>query len=175
MVSALLVSVPEWLRSLLTLFGGPLGLVVVFVYSFLVAFVLPFPGEVVLFLPLDLDLSRNAELAAIILVSSVGKALGSLVAMRVEHGAKAETERLTDLGSRLRSDFEERVVDVAETYGYVGLTLLLSVPLMPDTVTVYGFGVLELDYSKFAAATFLGSVLRLLVTLALVRGALSVV
>lgn len=46
---------------------------------------------------------------------------------------------------------------------------------MPDTATVYAFGVLELGYPRFAAVTFLGGVLRLLVTLALLRGALTVV
>lgn len=42
--------------------------------------------------------------------------------MRVEHAAKDadRTDAVTDRLSGLESGFEERVVGVAETYGYVG-------------------------------------------------------
>jgi uncharacterized membrane protein YdjX (TVP38/TMEM64 family) len=53
--------------------------------------------------------------------------------------------------------------------------MALSVPFFPDTLSIYAFSVLEEDYLKFAAATFVGSVGRLLVTVALLGGAAIVV
>jgi hypothetical protein len=51
---------------------------IVFVYSFLIAFVLPGPSEVVLTAPLDLGLPLWARLGTIMLVSAVGL-LGGVV------------------------------------------------------------------------------------------------
>ena len=168
----------QWFAEAAT--GWP-GLGVVFVYSVLVAVVLPLPSELVLFLPLNLGIGRPATLALVILVSAVGKALGSVVTMEAETAAEdaaadgGVADRLPgDTVARLADWFEGRTVDVVREYGYVGLTLLLSVPGAPDTLTIYAFGVLERDATRFAAAAFVGTVLRLLVTLALVRGVVSV-
>ncbi len=60
---------------------------------------------------------------------------------------------------------EKRSVQLAQRYGYGGLALALSVPFFPDTVSIYAFAVLERNYARFAIATFLGSLGRLLVTL----------
>ena len=168
----------QWFADAAT--GWP-GLGAVFVYSFLVAVILPLPSELVLFLPLNLGVGRPTTLALVILVSAVGKALGSVVTMEAETAAKSVAadggvaDRLPgDAVARLADWFQGRTVDVVREYGYVGLTLLLAVPGSPDTVTIYAFGVLERDAVRFAAAAFVGTVLRLLVTLALVRGVVSV-
>lgn len=160
--------------------GWP-GLGAVFVYSFLVAVVLPLPGELVLFVPLNLGVGRPATLALVVFVSAVGKALGSVVTMEAETAAGSAAadggvaERVPgDVTERLADWFEGRTVEVVRKYGYAGLTLLLAVPGAPDTVTIYAFGVLERDAARFAAAAFVGTVLRLLATLALIRGAASV-
>lgn len=51
---------------------GPLGLAAVFGYSFLVAVVLPTPGELVLAVPIDLGLPSSLTVAIVIgLVASV--------------------------------------------------------------------------------------------------------
>ena len=46
-------------------------------------------------------------------------------------------------------------------------------PGFPDTLSIYAFSVLEEDYARFAAATFLGSAGRLVLVLAVFRGALA--
>ena len=61
-----------------------------------------------------------------------------------------------------------KVVELSRRYGYLGLALALSVPGFPDTLSIYAFSVLEEDYMKFAAATFAGSVGRLVVTIVVV-------
>jgi len=155
---------------------GLLGLVAVFVYSFLVAFVLPLPGEVVLAVPLELGWPAEAELALLVVVASLGKALGSLAALWLGHGAAAAASRtgLTGRLSRLvGAGTGDRLAALGRRYGYLGMTVALSIPLVPDTATVYAFSVLETSYPRFAVAAFVGSVVRLLVVLGLVGAVLA--
>jgi len=156
---------------------GPFGLVIIAVYSLLIAFVLPLPSEVVLAAPLRLGLPPAAELALVILVSSLGKAAGSVVALALGHGVK-RSGPVVRLLERSRFDVvewsERRTVELARRYGYAGLAVALCVPGFPDTLSIYAFTILEEDYVTFAAATFAGSVGRLLVTLLFVRGAIAI-
>ncbi|MFC6836547.1 YqaA family protein [Halomarina ordinaria] len=158
---------------------GPFGLVLIAVYSFLIAIVLPLPSEVVLAAPLNLGLPRWANLTTIIVVSALGKAAGSVLALRLGHEAKEQSGPIIDFLRRSRFDViaysERKTVEIARQYGYIGMALALSVPFFPDTISIYAFSVLEDDYAKFALATFVGSAGRLLVTLGLVGGALQFV
>ncbi|GCF14968.1 hypothetical protein Harman_29030 [Haloarcula mannanilytica] len=157
---------------------GPTGLGIIAVYSFLIAFILPLPSEVVL-VPaetLRLGLSTNGNLVAIILASAAGKAFGSLVAFHIGQEAK-EYGPLIRRIKRSRFDIiewsEKKTVQIAKKYGYVGLALALCVPFFPDTLSIYAFTVLERDYYRFGAATFFGSAGRLVVTLGLAGGTLA--
>lgn len=146
--------------------GWP-GMGIIFVYSFLIAFVLPGPSEVVLVAPLDLGLPSWAHLPSIMLVSATGKAAGSVLAFHIGQEVK-QSGPITRWLRRSRWDVlewsEKRSVLLAQRYGYGGLAIALSVPFFPDTISIYAFAVLERDYTKFAAATFLGSLGRLVVT-----------
>ncbi|WP_020222740.1 YqaA family protein [Halarchaeum acidiphilum] len=159
---------------------GPIALIVVAVYSFLIAVVLPLPSEVVLVpaTSLDLGFSYPVQLVLVMLASGVGKAGGSVLALYIGRGA-SHSGPVTTLLRRAGYDpvawSKHRVVDLVRAYGYVGLALGLTVPGFPDTLSIYAFSVLESDYLKFAAATFAGSVGRLVVTVLLVEGTLAVV
>ncbi len=171
-----------------TVSGWP-GLGAVFVYSYLVAVALPFPGELVLFVPIHLGTSHAIELAVVILVSSVGKTFGGVSALVVEERAESAAESNSsgqmpdwlvfdvdfdfdfDLG--ITDWFERQTVRLVKRWGYVGLTAMLAIPGAPDTVSIYAFTVIQEDTKLFAAAAFAGSVGRLLITLALIRGILS--
>lgn len=148
--------------------GWP-GLGIVFGYSFLIAVALPGPSEVVLAAPLDLGLPTGAHFALIMLVSAIGKAMGSLVAFHVGQEAK-ESGPVIGFLRDSRFDIvewsERKTITVARRWGYVGLAGALCVPGFPDTLSIYAFSVLEEDYPKFAIATFVGSAGRLLVWLA---------
>ncbi len=156
---------------------GPAGLLVIAVYSFLIAFVLPLPSEIVLApaSQLRLGLPTEADLALVIVVSGVGKALGSLLAFHLGQEAK-QSGPVIRLLRRSRFDVvewsERRTVELARRYGYVGLALALCVPGFPDTLSIYAFSVLEEDYAKFGLATFAGSVGRLVLTVTVVGGAI---
>ncbi len=155
--------------------GWP-GLGIIFGYSFLIAVVLPGPSEIVLFAPLDLGLPTWAHFALIMLVSATGKALGSLAALRIGQEAK-ESGPVTRWLRRSRFDIvswsEKRTVELAQQYGYLGLALALCVPFFPDTISIYAFVVLEEEYSKFALATFVGSLGRLVVTITIIGSAIT--
>lgn len=155
---------------------GPLGLLVIWVYSFLVAVILPFPGEIVL-VPaehLRLGLPFAVTLCVIVLVSAVGKVAGSLLAFRIGQGVK-RSDPVTRLLRRLPVDVvgwsEKQSVELVQRRGFVGLAVLLSIPGFPDTLPIYAFTFLEEDYVRFAIATFVGTVVRLLVTIGVVGGA----
>ncbi|WP_373325168.1 YqaA family protein [Halomicrobium urmianum] len=155
---------------------GPVGLLLIGVYSFLIAFVLPLPSEIVLApaSSLRLGLPTSLDLAVVIVISGLGKAAGSVFAFHLGQEAKQSGPVVRFL-RRSRFDVvawsERRTVELAQQFGYVGLALALSVPGFPDTLSIYAFSVLEEDYLKFALATFAGSVGRLLVTLGLIGGA----
>lgn len=156
--------------------GWP-GIGIVFVYSFLIAFALPGPSEVVLAAPLDITDSRTLTLGIIVLTSAIGKALGSLVAFHLGREVKNSGPVIRWI-ERSRFDIiawsERRTVELTQKYGYVGLGLALCVPFFPDTVSIYAFAALEESYTRFALATFFGSIGRLLVTIGVFGGAAAV-
>ena len=158
----------EWLEGLVRSATGG-GLLIVFVYSFLIAFALPGVSEVVLLAPIEVGLPGPVTLGLIILVSGVGKAAGSVFAFHLGQEAK-ESGPLIRLLRRSRFDIiewsERKTIQIARKYGYAGLAGALCVPGFPDTLSIYAFAVLETDYYRFALATFVGSVGRLVLWLA---------
>ncbi len=157
---------------------GPAGLGIIALYSFLIAFVLPLPSEVVLATPLSLGLPYSVEIGLIVLVSGVGKATGSVFAFHLGQEAK-QSGPVVRFVRRSRFDVvswsESKTVQLAQKWGYIGLALALCVPGFPDTLSIYAFTVLEKDYTKFALATFAGSVGRLLVTVSFGAAAFAIV
>lgn len=148
---------------------GPFGLVIIFVYSFLVAVVFPFPSEIVLVAPLNLAVPEWVTIVLIVTVSGVGKALGSVLALSI--GDKAirsgpVIRAIERTGIDIIGISQRKTVQIAQRYGYLGLAVVLCIPGFPDTLSIYAFTVIERDYLKFAVATFLGSVGRLIVWLA---------
>ncbi len=166
----------DWLARLVESATGWGGFVVIAVYSFLIAFLLPLPSEVVLAAPLALPIPRWLELLFVILVSATGKAAGSVFAFHIGYEARQAgpvVRAIERLGVPIREWSRRQAVRIARQYGYVGLAAALSVPGFPDTISIYAFSVLGEDYHKFAVSTFVGSANRLLVTLAVYRGTIA--
>jgi membrane protein YqaA with SNARE-associated domain len=161
---------------------GTVGLLLIFIYSVLVACVLPLPGELVL-LPasqMELGVSPAASIAIVILVSAVGKAIGSVVAYRIGRGAVTARPSRWVLGRVVPrsggSPVKGPLMSIIRKYEYIGLAVLLAIPLMPDTAVIYAFSIRNTnDERRFILAAFLGTVGRLLLTLALVTSALIVI
>lgn len=158
---------------------GASGLLLILVYSFLIAFVLPLPSEVVLipgYAGVGFPLPDPVQFSLIIATSGLGKAAGSVLAFHLGQEAK-RAGPVVRLLRRSRFEViewsEKSAVKLARKYGYAGLALALCVPGFPDTISIYAFAVLERDYYRFAVATFLGSVGRLLVTMGLASGTIA--
>ena len=177
LLDPLVVSLGGELEALVETATGWPGMGIIFVYSFLIAVVLPGPSEIVLAAPLELGIPEWAQLGSIMLVSATGKALGSVVAYRVGQEIK-QAGPIERWLRRSRWDImawsERRSVQLAQQYGYAGLALALCVPFFPDTISIYAFAVLERDYPRFAAATFVGSLGRLIVTLGVFGGLVTI-
>lgn len=147
---------------------GVVGLGIIFVYSFLIAIVLPLPSEIVLLAPVNMGLPGWMTTSLIIGVSAVGKAIGSAFALKIGNEAKQAgpvMRALNRTGIDVIGFSQRTTVNLVQKYGYIGLTLALCVPGFPDTLSIYAFSVLEDDYLKFALATFAGSVGRLVIWL----------
>lgn len=153
--------------------GWP-GLVIVFVYSFVLGFaVVPLPSELVLIAPLRLGLSEPVQLGLIMLAAGLGKALGSVIVLWISVSVRdSDPVRQAIEGSRFRfHEWSRRTtVRMAGRYGYLGMAIVLSIPLFPDTASVYAFSVLEDDYLRFSVAAFVGSVGRLLIVALVLEG-----
>ncbi|ATW89064.1 membrane protein YqaA with SNARE-associated domain [Halohasta litchfieldiae] len=157
--------------------GWP-GMGIIFVYSFLIAFILPGPSEVVLVAPIDLGFSPVTQLASIMLVSATGKAAGSVFAFHIGQEVKQSgpiVRWLRNSRWNILAWSEKQSVTLARQYGYAGLAMALSVPFFPDTISIYAFSILEKDYLKFAIATFIGSLGRLLVTVGIFGGVSAII
>lgn len=168
--------VPELVEVVVHEVTGPLGLVVAATYSLLVAALLPFPGELVLAIPLDLGFAPTTELALLVVASSAGKAVGSLLALWVGTGARTGVcDRWPGGLPGVVSLGENPVTRAMSRYGYLGLGVGLAIPFFPDTAVVYAFSVLEMNYLKVALAAFFGTVARLLTVAGVVGGAMALV
>ena len=165
-----LTLLPEYGQAAIENATGWPGLVIIFLYSVLIGFVLPAPSEIVLAAPLDLGVPLWVTLVLIMGVSATGKAIGSLVAFHLGQEVK-QAGPVVRWIRRSRFDViawsERRTVTLARRYGYGGLALALCVPFFPDTLSLYAFAILETDYLKFMAATFVGSIGRLVLTVSL--------
>ncbi len=177
MLETVIAAVGGGLEAVVETATGWPGMAVIFAYSFLIAFVLPGPSEIVLIAPLDLGLPSWAQLSSVMLVSAIGKAVGSVLAFHIGQEVK-QAGPVTRWLRQSRWDVlqwsEKRSVQLAQQYGYGGMAIALSVPFFPDTISIYAFAVLETDYVRFAAATFLGSLGRLLVTAGVFGGLVTV-
>jgi len=153
------------------------GIALIVIYSFLIAFVLPLPSEVVLFPALtgslSLGLPYAVEVSVVMIASGLGKAAGSVLALKLGHGASHSgvvINALNRMGYEPVEWSKQRVVVLVQKWGYAGLAVGLTVPGFPDTLSIYAFSVIEKDEVKFALATFAGSVGRLVVTLGVWSG-----
>jgi membrane protein YqaA with SNARE-associated domain len=133
-------------------------LIVVFVYSIATAVFLPVPVEAALFL------SESAPFWSIALVLSLGKTVGGFVVYSI--GGKLEGPiRTSAQGWRIWNAFVGACERFVLRFGYLGFYALLSIPIMPDTLTLYLFSLFNkegkvMDRGHFLIVNFLGSLTR---------------
>jgi membrane protein DedA with SNARE-associated domain len=132
---------------------------ITFGFSVLVAIVLPVPIEIVLLAPL-LE-QQWGYLGAIILVMAAGKTVGAwlifYLGVRVEDNIRRWSDRYK-LAARLVKWCERFV----RKTNYIGLYVLLSIPLMSDTIPLYLYSLFNeegkaLNRTAFLVSNFLAA------------------
>jgi len=151
-----------------------LYMLLAFVYAVLVALILPIPIEIALLLPL-ID-GRWGYLTGIALAIAAGKTVGAwlifLLGLNLEGSVRKWSDRW-----RVARWFVAKAEKFVGRTGYTGLYLLLSVPMMSDTIPIYIYSVFNeegkaLERNMFLIANFLAAVNRVaILAMAFVIGA----
>ena len=149
---------------------------VVFVYAIVVAAFLPFPTEAVLVVPLVLPFRWYVSFVLVILIAALGKAVGSLIALRIGYGVShsGPVVRLFERIPYYKRFKRRTLTGFVRRYKYLGLAVALAIPFLPETTTIYAFSVLESRPVLFATAAFVGTVVRLLIVLFVAGGLVTV-
>lgn len=133
-----------------------------FIYSVLVAIILPIPIEIALIWPLlkgDLLFYAGATLTM-----AVGKSIGSwgifFLGTKVEDDIRRWSERY-----EIARRFVDVMIDFVRKTRYIGLLILLSIPLMMDTVPIYIYSLFNkegeiLQLRLFLAVNFIAAIFR---------------
>jgi len=112
--------------------------VVFFIYIIAATLFLPIPVELLLFL------SPATPFVFKAILLGVGKAVGSIIVFYIGMNVERPINTLTKKWGffRMVVNFSKWLVD---KLGYLGLYLILSVPIMVDTVPVYLFSIFRKD------------------------------
>lgn len=106
-----------------------------FVYVVLAAVILPIPVEIGLFNP-------YIHPIILLLILSLGKGVGALIVFYIGAGVRAKLKQWSIKSHRIK-----KIITVCERfvlkYGYFGLFIIMSIPLMIDSLTLYLFSLLN--------------------------------
>lgn len=156
----------DLISALLAAYETPvIFLPLMFLYAIAIAVVLPIPIELALVLPI---VNRQwAYLASIALALAAGKTVGSwlifYLGIRVEDSIRWWSARW-----RLAKWFVEKAEVFVQKTGYLGLYVLLSIPLMSDTIPIYVYSLFNkegkaLERSLFLVSNFFAALNRVLI------------
>lgn len=143
----------DFINSLLGAYGNPyVFLPLVFVYAVLIALILPIPIELSLVAPI---VNQDwGYLAAIALALAAGKTVGAwlifVLGVRVENTIRWWSERW-----RFAKWFVDKADLFVQKTGYLGIYLLLSIPLMSDTIPIYLYSLFNKEGKSLARNLFL--------------------
>ncbi|MCX6653171.1 MAG: hypothetical protein NT137_07475 [Methanomassiliicoccales archaeon] len=154
--------ISELMNFLTQISANPLEYsIVLYVYSILAAVILPIPVEFGLFLSASVSIIIKA------LILGAGKATGSILVfylgVKVEGPVRSWSRRF-----RWFKWLVDKMEWLVNKLSYVGLYIILSIPLMVDTVPVYLFSIFNkegktLQLRYFALANFLAGFTRAMI------------
>ncbi|MFP3952520.1 MAG: VTT domain-containing protein [Candidatus Acetothermia bacterium] len=130
------------------------------VYGFLVAVALPTPSEAMLVAAPALPIHLT------IFLSGIGKTIGSYVAYFAARNllkSNVVEDRLLKWFhlQELHEKVESATFSAVKKYGYAGLFVLLCIPGLPDTASIYAFSFVQVNRVLFLALVFSASLIRL--------------
>lgn len=126
----------DLISFLLDLVADPVSYgIVFFIYVILAAIILPIPVEIGLFNPLFNPIG-------LILILGLGKGVGAFIVFHIGSGLRRTMKRWS-----IETTLTKRIIDACERfvkrYGYIGLFVIMSIPLMVDSITLYLFSLLN--------------------------------
>ena len=129
-------------------------------YGFLVAFALPTPSEAMLVAAPALPIHVT------ILLSGVGKTAGSFfayfIARNLLKNSRWEDRFLRWLHLKdIQDKIQNATFSTVKRYGYGGLFIILCLPGLPDTASIYAFSFVKVNKSLFLILVFVASLVRL--------------
>lgn len=139
--------------------------IVFFIYTVLAAVILPIPVEIGLF-------NFHMHPALLVTILALGKGAGSLIVFEIGTKAREKIKKISYSNS-----FIKKIVEYSEwfvkNYGYYGLLLVLSIPLMIDSISLYLFSLLNpeeegigMDRKWFVGTNIIAGAIRGVITLA---------
>jgi membrane protein DedA with SNARE-associated domain len=109
--------------------------IIFFIYVVLTVLILPIPVEIGLFNP-------YIHPALLIFILAVGKGVGSAIAFEIGTRARGAIKKIS-IGTPLIKNIVAWCERFVRKYGYYGLFIIMSIPLMLDSITVYLFSLLN--------------------------------
>ena len=145
----------DFINILLGAYGNPvIFLPLVFLYAIAIAVVLPIPIELSLIAPI-LD-QQWGYLVAIALALAAGKTVGAwlifVFGVKVEDNIRWWSEKW-----RFAKWFVAKADLFVQKTGYLGLYVLLSIPLMSDTIPIYLYSLFNKEGKSLERNLFLGA------------------
>jgi len=131
---------------------------VFFIYAIAATIILPIPVELGLFL------SPETPFVVKALILAAGKGIGSILVFYIGMNVEGPIRKLCDRW-RWYCKFVYACQRFVEKFSYLGLYVILSVPLMVDTIPVYLFSIFNkegktLNMRYFALVNFLAGLTR---------------
>jgi membrane protein YqaA with SNARE-associated domain len=126
----------DLISFLLDLVADPVSYgIVFFIYVVLAAIILPIPVEIGLFNPLFNPIG-------LIFILGMGKGVGAFIVFHIGRGLR-KTMKKWSIGPTLTKKIIDACERFVKRYGYIGLFVIMSIPLMVDSITLYLFSLLN--------------------------------
>lgn len=130
---------------LLNAIGDPLTYSIIFlIYVILAAIILPIPVEIGLF-------NSNIHPIWLITILAIGKGIGAIIVFNISKKIRKKIKKIT-IGEKWK--ITKKIILKSENfvkkYGHYGLFIIMSIPLMVDSITLYLFSLLNPTDEKTA-------------------------
>jgi membrane protein YqaA with SNARE-associated domain len=123
---------------LLNAFGDPISYsIIFFIYVILAAIILPIPVEIGLFNP-------YINPIWLIIILAIGKGIGAFIVFNISRTIRKKIKKIT-IGKnwKITKKIISKSEDFVKKYGHYGLFIIMSIPLMVDSITLYLFSLLN--------------------------------
>lgn len=123
---------------LLNAIEDPISYSIIFlVYVILAAIILPIPVEIGLFNP-------HINPILLITILAIGKGIGAFIVFNISKKLRKKIKKIT-VGKnwKITKKIISKLENFVKKYGHYGLFIIMSIPLMVDSITLYLFSLLN--------------------------------